>query len=67
MNLFFLQAAKQGLTMTVVPRHFSQDIGEWQENQILIPDWPYLYCPGATQTHWTQVINCIVLVLGQSL
>jgi len=32
----------------VVPRQFSQDRGEWPENQILIPDWPYFYCPGAT-------------------
>jgi len=27
---------------------FSQDIGEWPENQILIPDWTYFHCPGAT-------------------
>jgi len=32
----------------VVPRQFSQDIGEWPQNQILIPDWTYLHCPGAT-------------------
>jgi len=32
----------------VVPRQFSQDIGEWPENQILIPDWAYFHCPGAT-------------------
>jgi len=32
----------------VVPRQFSQDIGEWPENQILIPDWPYFHCPGTT-------------------
>jgi len=32
----------------VVPRQFSQDIGEWPENQILIPDWTYFYCPGTT-------------------
>jgi len=31
-----------------VPRQFSQDIGEWPENQILIPDWTYFHCPGAT-------------------
>jgi len=24
----------------VVPRQFSPAIGEWAENQILIPDWP---------------------------
>jgi len=45
-------------------RQFSQDIGEWPENQILIPDWTpgatlllkrnpilipdWTYCPGAT-------------------
>jgi len=22
--------------------------GEWRENQILIPDWTYFYCPGTT-------------------
>jgi len=32
----------------VVPRQFSQGIGEWPENQILIPDWTYFHCPGAT-------------------
>jgi len=32
----------------VVPRQFSQVIGEWPENQILIPDWTYFHCPGAT-------------------
>jgi len=32
----------------VVPRQFSQDIGKWPENQILIPDWAYFHCPGAT-------------------
>jgi len=31
----------------VVPQ-FSQGIGEWPENQILIPDWTYFHCPGAT-------------------
>jgi len=25
----------------VVPRQFSQEIGEWPENKILIPDWTY--------------------------
>jgi len=29
-------------------QQFSQDIGEWLENQILIPDWTYFHCPGAT-------------------
>jgi len=32
----------------VVPRQFSQDIGEWPENQILISDWTYFHCPGAS-------------------
>jgi len=32
----------------VVPRQFSQDIGEWPENQILIPEWTYFHCPGTT-------------------
>jgi len=27
---------------------FLQDFGEWPENQILIPDWTYFHCPGAT-------------------
>jgi len=27
---------------------FEVDIGEWRENQILIPDWTYFHCPGAT-------------------
>jgi len=32
----------------VNPHQFSQDIGEWPENQILIPYWTYFYYPGAT-------------------
>jgi len=40
----------------VVPRQFSQDIGEWQENQILIPDWTYFHCPGAILVGWTRLI-----------
>jgi len=33
----------------LVPHPFSQDIGEWPQNQIiLIPDWTYFHCPGAT-------------------
>jgi len=32
----------------VVLRQFSQVVGEWLENQILIPDWTYSYCPGTT-------------------
>jgi len=29
-------------------QRFLQDIAEWPENQILIPDWTYFHCPGAT-------------------
>jgi len=32
----------------VVPRQFSQVVGEWRENQILIPDWTYFHCPDTT-------------------
>jgi len=32
----------------VVSRQFSQVVGEWPENQILIPDWAYFHCPGTT-------------------
>jgi len=32
----------------VVLRPFFQVVGEWRENQILIPDWTYFYCPGTT-------------------
>jgi len=32
----------------VFPHQFSQGICEWPENQILISDWTYFYCPGAT-------------------
>jgi len=32
----------------VVLHQFSQVVGEWLENQILIPDWTYFYCPGTT-------------------
>jgi len=31
---------------------FSPDIGEWRENQILINDWTYFHCPGATLNYW---------------
>jgi len=34
----------------VVLHQFSQVVGEWLENQILIPDWTYFYCPGTTLT-----------------
>jgi len=26
----------------------SEVVGEWLENQILIPDWAYFHCPGTT-------------------
>jgi len=32
----------------VVPCQFSQVVGEWPENQILIPNWTYFHCPGTT-------------------
>jgi len=32
----------------VVLCQFSQVVGEWLENQILIPDWTYFHCPGIT-------------------
>jgi len=35
------------LFFVVLPQ-FSQVVGEWPENQILIPDWSYFHCPGAT-------------------
>jgi len=53
----------------VVPRQFSQVIGEWPENQILIPDWTYFHCPGATLSgaiRGGKVIgrNCLNLIVG---
>jgi len=49
-----------------MPRQFSQVVllslvnfqvvGEWPENQILIPDWTCFHCPGATLVYdedWT--------------
>jgi len=33
----------------VVLYQFSQVVGEWLENQILIPDWTYFHCPGTTR------------------
>jgi len=39
----------------VVPRQFSQDIiGEWAENQILIPGWTNFHCPDTTQVSETK-------------
>jgi len=46
----------------VVPRKFSQVFGEWPENQILIPDWTYFHCPGATlsKLFWALVATKIM-------
>jgi len=33
---------------------FSQVVSEWLENQILIPDWIYFYCPSTTLV-WASV------------
>jgi len=38
----------QFLFFVVLRQSFSQVVGEWSENQILIPDWTYFYCPGTT-------------------
>jgi len=32
----------------VVLHQFSQVVGKWLENQIVIPDLTYFHCPGAT-------------------
>jgi len=37
--------------------NFHEDIGEWPENQILIPDWPYFHCPGASLIQGTDKNN----------
>jgi len=47
----------------VVPRQFLQGIGEWPENQILISDWTYFHCPGATLHQGS--IFLLVLVCGE--
>jgi len=41
----------------VVARQFSQDIGEWPENQILILDWTDFHCPGATPVEYKRKIH----------
>jgi len=48
----------------VVPRQFSQGIGEWPENQILIPDWAYFHCPGTTLFQ-RNILGCHVI--GKSI
>jgi len=42
------------------PPQFSQDIGKWPQNQILILDWTYFHCPGTTLVLILSVkfINC---------
>jgi len=47
----FFQDARGILWMPDTCRQFAQDIGEWPENQILIPDWTYFHCPDATLAH----------------
>jgi len=50
----------------VGPRQFSKVVGEWPENQILIPDWIYFHCPGTTllikpnflATHHSEQVRC---------
>jgi len=42
----------------VVPRQFSQVVGEWPENQILIPEWTYFHCPGTTLADIAVHENC---------
>jgi len=37
-----------GTTQKIDEGQLSEDIGEWPENQILIPDWTYFHCPSAT-------------------
>jgi len=54
----------------VILRPFSQVDGEWLENQILIPDWIYFYCPGLTtlivegqkqkKIDWQEPVNLVV-------
>jgi len=39
-----LSAGADDFYFFVVPPQFSQGIGEWPENQILIPDWTYFHC-----------------------
>jgi len=48
-NFYFLLSSVQ----------FSQVVGKWPENQILIPDWTYFCCPGATLE-----VNVFGLFLG---
>jgi len=45
-----LSVGADDFSFLLSPRQFSQDIGEWPENQILIPDWRYFHSPGTTLT-----------------
>jgi len=47
------------LPLPAPPYQFSQDIANWSENQILIPDWTYFHCPGATQLPCRQKIKIV--------
>ncbi len=35
----------------LVPDNFSQDIGDWPQNQILISHWTHFHSPGTTLGH----------------
>jgi len=48
----------------VVPRQFSQDTGEWPENEILIPDWTDFHCPNTTLAHAAKLVRQTVLLRG---
>jgi len=41
------------------PCNFHKDIGKWPENQILIPDWTYFHCPGATLVDCKQPLHLV--------
>jgi len=47
----------------VVPHQFSQVAGEWPENQILIPNWTYFHCPGATLSNeYKDVVDKVTVI-----
>jgi len=39
------------------PGSIFQVVGEWLENQILIPDWTYFHCPGTSLAIPGQKLN----------
>jgi len=43
----------------------SQVVGEWLENQILIPDWTYFHCPGTTLIKFKGLDSWVVLREGE--